>query len=384
MATGHVNAIALNLRATPNGAIIGLLRQNCPVDIVSQSAGWLEVDATQDNAALHGWVSAAYVVRDAGGAVPPATVVPIEAAPPATVVPIADDNTRPVRVVNDNIIGPAGETFGQVQHPAGFYVRGSTTLTAWLRVTTSATGISPSSANVLQAVINNEGHMEAVNSYDDAFLSFGLQQWTCGSGDDPGELPGLLQDIQALDSAAFQDCFGRYGLAVQLGPAAAGSVQTGFLSLGGNLLNTAAAKQALRSAEWAYRFWRAGHVDAVRRAQAGLAAHRIRLACGKEIRNHSAGAWLTSEYAVALLLDEHVNRPSHVPHTLSLALDEMIANGAGDDPTSWGDPLEAELIRRYIAQRNATTMTNSAGRAQQISKCLQQGMISDNRGSYLP
>lgn len=373
MASGHINAIALNLRATPNGAIIGLLRQNCPVQILSQSGGWLEVDAKQDNATPHGWVSANYVTMDAA-----------VAAPPATVVPVADDATHPVRQVNGSVIGPGGDPFGKAYHPDGFYVSGSTTLTAWLGVTTSPTGISPSSANVLQAVVNNEGHMEAVNSYDDAFLSFGLQQWTSGPGNTPGELAALLQEIRSLDPAAFQDCFGRYGLGVSLGAAAPGWPQTGFLSLAGNVLGTGDAKQVLRSPEWAYRFWRAGHVDSIRRAQADLAAQRIRLACGRETHNHPAGAWLTSEYGVALLLDEHVNRPGHVPGTVSTALDAMIANGVSDDPAAWGDAQEAELISRYIAQRNTTSMTNSAGRAQQIAKCVQQGMISDKRGSYRP
>jgi hypothetical protein len=369
MATGHVSAIALNLRATPGGNTIGLLRQNCRVDILSQSAGWYQVNASQDNATLHGWAAANFIAQDTASAVPPSTTVPI-----------ADDDTHPVRQENNNVIGPDGETFGHVQHPAGFYVFGSTTLTGWLHIATQATKISASSANVLQAVINNEGHMEAVNSYDAAFLSFGLQQWTNGAANDAGELAGLLQEIRALDQAVFQDCFGRYGLGVAEG--LAGSPPTGFLTLGGNVLNTADAKQTLRGATWAYRFWRAGHVDAVRRAQADLAAQRIGIACGKGVRGLTAGAWLTSEHGVALLLDEHVNRPGHVPGTLTAALDAMIADGAAADPTHWGDAQEAELIRRYIAQRNTTTMTNSAGRADQIARCVQQGLISGSRGSY--
>ena len=371
MTMGRVNAIALNLRATPGGTAVGVLRQNCPVEILSQSAGWYQVNARQDGATLHGWVAANYVSLDTAGTIPPPTVVPIP-----------DDATHAVTQVNNAVIAPDGQTFGYLWHPTGYYVPGTTSLTAWLSIAGTATGISPSSGNVLQAVINNEGHMEAVNSYDDAFLSFGLEQWTSGAGNEPGELAGLLQELRTLDPAAFQDCFGRYNLDVA--PGLNGSPPVGFLLLGGVELGTAAAKQVLRSADWAYRFWRAGHVESVRRAQANVAAQRIRIACSIEVRGRPAGAWMTSEQGVALVLDEHVNRPSDVRGTLTAAVDAMIAGGTSDDPAQWGDAQEAELIRRYIAQRNTTRMTDSAKRAEQIARCVQQGMISDRRGSYRP
>jgi hypothetical protein len=375
MATGHVDTIALNLRASAGGAIIAVLRQNCSVEILGQSAGWLNVRAVQDGTSLQGWASANFIKQDA---------VEVAPAPPAA-VPIADDDAHPVRVEGNNVIGPGNGSFGVAQHPAGFFVQGTTTLAAWLRTTAVATGISPSSANVLQAVINNEGHMEAVNSYDNAFLSFGLMQWTSGSDSDPGELAGLLGGIQTSDPSSWHDCFGQYGLGTTVGPAAQGRLQVGFLSLNNAPLRTPGDKQVLRSAQWAYRFWRAGHVDSIRRAQADLAAERIRLVCGMTIPGRgTVGAWLTSEHGVALVLDEHINRPSHVPATLAKALDDMIAAGASNDPTTWTGAQEAELIRRYIAERNTTSMTGSAKRADQIAGCVLSGLIADTRGSYKP
>ncbi len=71
MTTGHVTALALNVRASPNGAILNVLRQNCTVQILQRSDGWLNIAATQDGANIAGWVSADFVAE--APVPPPAT-----------------------------------------------------------------------------------------------------------------------------------------------------------------------------------------------------------------------------------------------------------------------------------------------------------------------
>lgn len=70
MASGQVTATALNLRAAANGAVTGVLRQGCRVEILGQQGNWLNVSATQDGAALQGWVSASFVAQDQPGPPP--------------------------------------------------------------------------------------------------------------------------------------------------------------------------------------------------------------------------------------------------------------------------------------------------------------------------
>ncbi len=368
MASGHVTATALNLRAKPNGTILAVLRQNCAVNILGSSAGWLNVTASQDGQTLQGWASASFVAADA------------PSQPVAPAIPIPEDADHPVRLSGNQAIGPGGDVFA-TRHNSGFYGRGATTLTEWLQGPGADIGFSASVVRVLQAVSNNEGHLEAVNSYDGAFMSFGMQQWTIGVGDSSGELPGLLDEFRTADRTAFIDCFGSLDLVLQ--PVSPGWPRTGFLTLAGNRINTAAAKEQFRSPSWAYRFWRAGRVDALRRCQAKLAADRIGLARAKPVHGHTAGDWLTSEHGIALLLDEHVNAPGHVPRTLQTVVEAMIGAGRSDNPADWGEAEEADVIHRYAAARDSSGMNDPAGRAERIADSVLQGRLSAARGSFV-
>ena len=93
-----------------------------------------------------------------------------------------------------------------------------------------------------------EGSLEAVNSYDDAHLSFGIFQWTAGGGDAAGEIAALLAGFKEGYPDAFENCFGRFGLDATL---SGGSRWTGFLTLDGASLTTSPEKDALRKMEWA-------------------------------------------------------------------------------------------------------------------------------------
>lgn len=293
-------------------------------------------------------------------------------------VPMADDATHKVTLSGQNAIGPDGKAFAR-QFKLGFYSYGSTTLADWLNGGASSGGLSASVLRTLRAVSQNEGKLEAVNSWDNAFMSFGMVQWTMGGGGDPGELPALLGRLKADAPATFQDLFGRYGLDV---PGAAPAV-TGYASLDGKPLRTAAAKASLRSVTWAYRFWRAGFSGDMRAAELKHAGARFARFMDSPALGHTVRQWMSSEHAMALMLDEHVNRPGNVPRTLVTTLTALYPHGA-PDPAGFSDKDEAALIARYLAARAKTTMTDSDTRAKAIAASCQRGELSEARGSFKP
>ena len=137
---------------------------------------------------------------------------------------------------------------------------------------------------------------------------------------------------------------------------------------------------------WAYRFKQAGQNDTMRRVQIAHAAGRVDLfyrSDRKSIRGKHVADYVTSEYGVALLLDQHVNRPGHVPRTLAQAVNQFINERGGvDDPENWGDDDEATLLTIYITLRNRTSMTNAQERADRTKAAVESGTASARRGSY--
>lgn len=295
------------------------------------------------------------------------------------------EGAQGLRWEGDAALAPDGTVFGH-RFRQGLYHRGTTPLEAFLQDPAQApAGLAPSVQRVLAAVSQNEGRLEAINTWDAAFLSFGFLQWTAGTGSAPGELPALLARLQQMDGAAFERCFGRYGLAVDVLPPADGAPPRGFLVLDSEGLVTPAAKARLRSLPWAHRFWRAGHDDAVRRAQLAHAAARIPLFHRdpqRGLRGRPLAAYVRSEWGVALLLDEHVNRPAHVPGTLAQALARLERRLDADRPERWADAEEHALLAAYLEQRGRTGLTDPHGRAARIRARVDAGLLSVRRGSY--
>ena len=304
------------------------------------------------------------------------------APPPASsrapnALPPADTAELKPRGEGRMAIGPGGERFA-VQKSPGFYTRGETPLAAWLAASPPAAACPPSLIRIVAAMSVVEGRLEAVNSYDDSYLSFGIFQWTAGEADADGELAALLARFKVADAGAFTECFGQYGLDVALAHADA---TTGGLTLAGAKLRTAADKQTLRGIEWAYRFWRAGHHASMRICQFELAASRVARFAELAVQGRPIRAWVSSEYSVALMLDEHVNRPSHVPATLGRAI---VAIGADtQDPAGWSDAQEQRLIEAYLTERRTTNMTDSDGRAATIEDAVRGDRLSDRRLSFV-
>jgi hypothetical protein len=366
MTTGTVTASRLNLRSAPDGDVIGTIPSGATLQIIGERGDWLDVEFE----GKRGVVSARFVSRAA-----PQAPQPIPAAAKA----------GEVRIVGGNVLGPGDITFART-FKLGVFTSGKTTLSDFLAGEPTFDTVSPSLVRVMNAVSANEGRLEAINTWDNAFLTFGAVQWTVGSGTAAGELAALLQRIKQGAADVFTEYFGQYGLDV--GPIATGPgvVPTGSFLLDGRSLATPADKERLRNVDWAYRFWRAGHDRTVRRIQIEHAMSRLDTFYRepkKAIRGRLVADYVSSEYGVALLLDQHVNRPGHVPATLAKAVAELEQHTDVAHPESWTDHEERELLVLYLEQRAMTNMTDSDKRADSIKRAAAQGVIADRRGSFI-
>jgi hypothetical protein len=90
-----------------------------------------------------------------------------------------------------------------------------------------------------------------------------------------------------------------------------------------------------------------------------------------------------SECGVALLLDQHVNRPGHVPATLAKAVEAVSGEIDTAHPGSWGDDEEGLLLKKYLELRSRTSMTDSQSRADKILRKAETGFISNRRNSFI-
>ncbi|MCZ6890143.1 MAG: LysM domain-containing protein [Gammaproteobacteria bacterium] len=234
---------------------------------------------------------------------------------------------------------------------------------------------------VMAATSENEGNFDAVNTWDGHFLSFGIFQWTSGPKDGPGELPALLQKIKTSFPDDFQHYWGRYGLDV-----ADVRGTTGWLTLDGRRLSSKAEKQQLRDSRWAYRFATAGADLEVKAAQITHGVSRIRsfyFSRRDALNRVPLAELITSEFGVALLLDNHVNRPGYVFKCVGEAIiecgmtpAELVSGDAAD---------ERRVVDAYLGIRERygrRPMTDARHRGEVTRAYLTRGEISDARGSF--
>jgi hypothetical protein len=219
--------------------------------------------------------------------------------PPADEIP-PEANETDIHLEGEFFIGPNGQPFGNVRGP-GLVNYGATTIDEFVKKNPGEfAGVPRSLLHVMQAVSVNEGKLEAINTWDNSFLSFGVYQWTAGAGSDVGELAGFLDRLKGASPALFQKYFGKYGLCVEMKPPIEGRPRKGYLVLNNQRLDTSDKKEVLRKPLWAYRFWRAAHDSGVRRVQVMLAMERValfyRLFAGNVgrqagLRFHQLGIW---------------------------------------------------------------------------------------------
>jgi hypothetical protein len=366
------------LRDVPGGTALETLAKGTIVDIQGGPGAWAEV-TTGDAVGVVSRRSLAYS--------PDGMPAPrgLTASRSVTVTIPPEGDAADIRVVGTSVRGPGGLVFGKL-FKLGLFNFGQTSLDRFLDQDPGAfPGLSASVLQVMRAVSANEGKIEAINTWDNAVLSCSIYQWTVSEANGAGELPFALSVLKARSPTTFTTYFGKYGLDVAATPPKPFAVGRGHFLLNGRRLDSGPLKSPLRSHLWAYRFWRAAHDPEVRRAYVKTAIDRIPVfhdAPVAALGNRPLSRYVTSELAVAHLLDQHVNRPGHVPKTIAQAIAEVAAARSKPDPANWGDTEERAVISRYLTLRHATSMTDSVDRAKRIQDAVAAGRLSDRRGSY--
>lgn len=239
-------------------------------------------------------------------------------------------------------------------------------------------GITKSAMNVMRAVSENEGNLDAINTWDNCYMTFGMFQWTLGPRHGSGELPALLKKIKEAEPEVFNTYYAPYGLDV----ASDTDSVYGYVTLNGKKINRAEDKEPFRSGEWSFVFWRAGHNDLVKAIEVEHALARLKTFYWRmKINGFAIADIITSEYGVGLILDNHVNRPGYVKSCIRLAMQETGLL----DPTSWTTTEERRVIDAYIRIRatyGGSPMTHADKRAAVTKKYVTNGLISEERRSF--
>ncbi len=242
--------------------------------------------------------------------------------------------------------------------------------------------LSDSEMNAIAAISDNEGYLDAVNTWDSQYLSFGLFQWTAGSVERPGELGALLTRIKQTYPDEFQHYFGQFGLDVEDSDGV-----RGWVTLQGVRLNSEYQKSILRQPIWAYRFAIAGRDLAVKSTEILHAVDRIDrfyFVRHNGLDGYSLADLIQSEFGVTLLLDNHVNRPAYVAPGLAEAIKQLnsstavLANGSTEN--------ELRVLERYLQVRQtfgSNPMTHAKTRGDRISRQVREGYLSQERGSFV-
>ena len=312
-------------------------------------------------------------------------------------MPPANSSTIPseaaegdITVKNSKFFGPGGIQFGR-KKKLGLFNIGTMSIDDFIKGNPARFGSVPASlVNVMRGVSQNEGLLEAINTWDNAFLSFSIFQWTAGAGAGAGELVDFLDRLKTSRAAVFQKYFGVHGLDLQIDPPSNGAIRRGFLLLDGQVLNTLVRKAKIRRPIWAYRFWRAGHDDDVRTGAIEHGMGRIKAfyrVGHSKLGGKALSDFITSEVGVAHLLDQHINRPGHVPAMMADAINAFIASSGKKNPASWTDGDEKRVIASYLVARRTdprpAKMTDSKNRAERIQKFVDDGILSDRRDSFV-
>jgi peptidoglycan hydrolase-like protein with peptidoglycan-binding domain len=243
--------------------------------------------------------------------------------------------------------------------------------------------LTPSALQVIEAVSKNEGRLDAINTYDKGFLSVGVYQWTLGRDDRGGELPALLKKHKATFPSAFNSFFSNFGIDVSDDT----NTTYGFLTYNGQPINSPTLKDQFRDPAWAYRFWRAAQDISFQSVEVEHALSRLKNFYWKDnfaVLGSKLNLVITSAYGVALLLDNHVNRPAWVKGCVEQAMVQTNLT----NPQYWTDREEQNVLAAYLNIRETYTdgtyapMSKSRQRADAIYQEVLAGRISDKRGSF--
>ena len=242
--------------------------------------------------------------------------------------------------------------------------------------------LTDSEMNVIFATSENEGNLDAVNTWDNQFISFGMFQWTAGGPGKPGELPALIKIVKERYPDDFQHYWGQFGLDI-----VDAHNKTGWFSYRGKKLTSASDKAMLREHIWAYRFARAGADIEVQAAQILHAVNRINqfyFVKSSQLDGYALADLITSEYGVALLLDHHVNHPGYLRGCVAAALERSKITPSA--MSRGGNEEEQLVIKNYLDIRQTygkNPITDARQRASVTLGYVLDGIISDSRGTFV-
>jgi hypothetical protein len=242
--------------------------------------------------------------------------------------------------------------------------------------------LTDSEINVIFANSENFGNFDAVNTWDNQFLSFGIIQWTAGGAGEPGELPALLKCISDSFPDIFQHYWGQFGLNV-----IDTNATSGWFNYQDRKLISAMDKEMLRDHIWAYRFAIAGSDTKVQVMQLLFTINRLKQFYFRKSQNlagYALSDLITSEFGVALLLDNHVNRPGYVTGCVAEAIKR--SNFEYNEFANGGNDMEDTTLQNYISVRETYgkyPMTDAIRRADATRRYLDDGTISAEKGSFL-
>jgi hypothetical protein len=137
---------------------------------------------------------------------------------------------------------------------------------------------------------------------------------------------------------------------------------------------------------WSYRFARAGADIEVQATQILHAVNRINqfyFVKSSKLDGYALSDLITSEYGVALLLDNHVNRPGYVHSCMAEALAR--SNLTAEETARSGDKEEQLVIKNYLDVRETYgkwPMTDAKQRAAVTLGYVVDDIISARRGSF--
>jgi len=243
--------------------------------------------------------------------------------------------------------------------------------------------ISESEVNALLATSENEGNLDAINTWDNSYMSFGMFQWTLGPGGAKGELPALIKLVKEKYPKAFDQFCGQFGLTVSVDT----NATSGYLIYKNKKVTSSTEKQFFRNSIVAYRFAAAGMDKRVNAVQILHAINRFNLFYfnkTNKLGGNTLFDLLSSEYAAALFLDNHVNRPGYLWPCVAKAVKN--AGLSFDQLKNGGDKEELKVINHYLKIRETygkTPMTNARDRSAVTKRYLDEGKISARKGSFI-
>lgn len=223
----------------------------------------------------------------------------------------------------------------------------------------------------------NEGGLDAINTWDGSYLSVGPFQQTMGDGNSAGELGGVLEYIKSKDAALYENHLGQFGLQ-PISPAK-GKIKVCNCSLDGLPLASKTEKEEYRRYIWAYRFESAMNTPSFRKLFLEFGFQRMNIvdeiSAIIDSKTIAVKDVFKSDLAKALLLDTHLNRPSYLSpehpgiwitairkiktHPTTNKVDISILSA--DD--EWG------MIKEILALRSQSKMTNPNLRSGYIIMC---------------